>query len=721
MSKNAETPGSSLMPTVLPKDGGASMELQQRVESAWKELAVQCGIDLTEFDARAPLESRIAWAIARGLSVATILTRFSTKAQASTWDQARHNLEFAARNAMYCPPELLCVDEAITGSKEQRPGLDCVRAILRARYATVLIVFKLSRLQRHAHKMARFIEEEVVEEGLRAVSTSQGIDTAAGKGWRLLVGLHGAMDEDLLTAIGDHVREGLVSLFQKGWTTGALPIGYKPVPVPNGPLTRRGHPRTMPAVDEAAAAMIQQHARLIVGGMPLMEGRKKWRADDGPVDPRCKTGEMSYQAYYRMLIRPDYIGIREFCRKRNVWSSKLDSMQQKPRPQEEVRTFRCEELRIIDDETYLKLRQILLSKQTGPRRRRSHGEGEPERHLWDMITGLYHCPHCVDCHGKPRRFYMSGARGQYMRCSNPDCPAPAMIHRQEAAVALCADLSGRLRADRELISLVVQSFAALPPDDVEGVKSKLAAAERRERHLRQKIGDTEALLGSGDADARQRRRNQIVADERELAAAQLELLHLRRRQQGGVVNKEPITHQRVEACLAQLLELLHAAASGRLGKDLIGRGAMIVSCLVGGSVMVHSERRPGRSHWLVCGTYVPCLLRPLQEELGGHADAEPAQENGSIDRSEETPSSRPIAQVWLRQPPRVDRIADEVREMYDVNGLGFRVINNLLEKKYGEAIGSGNICAAYRRWYESRGLPLPPRRTNAGRPRRKTA
>ena len=69
-------------------------------------------------------------------------------------------------------------------------------------------------------------------------------------------------------------------------------------------------------------------------------------------------------------------------------------------------------------------------------------------------------------------------------------------------------------------------------------------------------------------------------------------------------------------------------------------------------------------------------------------------------------------EVWLRPPPRIDAIAEQARRMYDVEGLGFRKIGEML------GCGSGNACLAYQRAYEVLGLPLPERRTNSGRPRK---
>ena len=167
------------------------------------------------------------------------------------------------------------------------------------------MVFKMSRLLRTGYKSFQFINEEVVEEGLRAISTSQGIDTRNEKTWKALMYLHGMMDEMLLDTIADHCRAGLRTLFQQGFTTGAIPVGYRRVEVPNAPRTNRGLPRTAPQVDPEVATLIKQHYEWIRDGMTIKEGWRRWVAAGGPCDPRSVLKYMSYQAYRRLLLTRD--------------------------------------------------------------------------------------------------------------------------------------------------------------------------------------------------------------------------------------------------------------------------------------------------------------------------------------------------------------------------------------------------------------------------------
>jgi hypothetical protein len=99
---------------------------------------------------------------------------------------------------------------------------------------------------------------------------------------------------------------------------------------------------------------------------------------------------------------------------------------------------------------------------------------------------------------------------------------------------------------------------------------------------------------------------------------------------------------------------------------------------------------------VVHGRFTPHLLQTVSEASG----AGPLPTEGAA--AEVT--------VWLREPPRLDSIADEVRRLYEDEGLGFRTIAKRLN------IGCGNVYQAYLRYYEMRGLPVPPRRPR-GRPK----
>lgn len=252
----------------------------------------------------------------------------------------------------------------------RRKGLDRIKQVLKETSASVLLGFKVSRIFRKAYRGLAFFTEEVVEQNKRAISVSQGIDTAQ-KDWKLMATMHGLSDEMLLDTIADHVHSGLKNFFREGYVTGPLTVGYEPEGVPNAPLTNNGKPRTMPRVTAWVAEMITQHYTWIAERMSIKEGWRRWKRDGGPKDPRSTSPFMTYSSYRRMLSNPRYTGRWAFGRKRSRWNNGKDYNMQVLMPDTEVTPFECDELRIVSDELFNKVQLVLAEntgREPGPRR-----------------------------------------------------------------------------------------------------------------------------------------------------------------------------------------------------------------------------------------------------------------------------------------------------------------------------------------------------------------
>ncbi len=680
----------------LSDAGRLNPELARKVNQWWLNAAGNAQVDLEGFDPDAPLHERTACALERDLVIGAIYARFSSKQQHSTEDQIRECVIWAARNGILVPPELISVDEAVTGRQLRRDGLERMKQILRGRYASVLLVFKASRLFRQAFKGYQLIQEEVVEEGLRAVSVSQGIDTADKKSWKIQLQTHGLLDDLLLDAIADHVRAGLTGLFLKGWTTGALGVGYRPKELPHAPLTNRGLPRTIPEVDPAAADLIQQHARWLLEGMNITEGLRRWRKAGGPCDPRSTTGQMSYGPYRRLFENERLTGRWEFGRKRNQFSTKLDSVKQIEQPNSEVSFYQCEELRILDDETFLALRKLLRGRKTGPRGPRQTKQAQ----LWDLTTEFFLCAHCSQSDA-PVRFYQAGAKGQSMRCKNGDfCPCTSAVRREDAVRAICEKLTELIARDRELIEEVVCRSCEWDAQGDDDLRRRVTTAENTVRTLTRRIDDLYELSGQGSDADRREVLAKIRAVQSERTAAQVEVTRLNKVLDGTAAT---LSAEDVRSLLADFTTLLERGAAGELGEDAIYKALSVFRNLTGGRIFVHVEQRPGRKRTNVRGVFQPQLLQTVQSQ-------------GSPNASAPTPSA-PEVSVWLRQPPRLDAIAERVHQLIDVDGQSYRAAAATLQAE-GHNVNSGNVWYSYRRWYEMQGQPVPDQDYNNGQPRK---
>ncbi|MEQ8786072.1 MAG: recombinase family protein [Pirellulaceae bacterium] len=681
----------------LPPAGSADNSLARKVHEWYMEAALKAGTNLDGFDPDAPLAVRLAWALRASLVIALAYVRFSSKQQHSDEDQLRANVVYAAQNGMYIPPEYVCVDKAVTGRRLRRVGLDRAKHILTERLASVLLVFTLSRLFRRSYEAYKFVQEEVVENGLRAIAVAQSIDTADERSWKLKFQVHGIMDEMLLEAIAEHCREGLIGLHLKGWITGALGVGFRRREISDAPLTNRGLPRTVPEIDPEAAELIRRHARLHLDGMLLREGWRRWLAAGGPCDPRSTTGRMTCSAYRRLWSNIRLTGRWEFGRKRNQFSTKLDYTRQIERPDHEVATFCCEELRILDDETYLALQAWLRTLKTGPRGPRTNRDVQ----LWDLTTDMFHCAHC-STPDKPIRYYQTGAHGKGMQCKHGDlCPCKSAVRREEAVRAVCEKLAEVIARDAALVEDVICRSRERDAHGDDDLRREIASKESTVRTLSRRIDDLYDLAGQGSEDDRKEILSRIRSAQTERAAAQLDLARLTKVLERST---STLTSEDVRRSLTEVSTLLQDAAAGNLGDESVYKALAIFRRLTGGRIWVYVERRKGRKRTNVRGTFRLHLIRAIKEHGGAIA-------------CDETPGDE--ITVWLRKPPRLDAIAERVHLLIDIEGQSYREAAKVLQSE-GYGVNSGNVWYSYRRWYEMQGLPAPKRPYNNGNERRKS-
>lgn len=673
----------------LSAAGAVNDVLAREIHQWWQESAQTAGINLVGFDPDAPLGERIAWALALGLLIGTVYTRFSSKRQHSTSDQVRTCVQDASRKRIYCPPELVSIDEAQRGYRARRDGLDRMLLILKSRHATVLLVFKASRLYRQAFKGYQLIQQEVVEEGLRAISVTQGIDTADTKAWKMLFQVHGIVDDLVVEATADHVRAGLKGLFNRGYTVGAIGVGYRRKELPNAPVTNRGLTRTVPEIDADAAQRIVEHWKLILGGMPILKAWQKWVAEGGPFDPRSTKGYMTYPAYRRMLSRIAYTGRWEFGRKRNDFSTKKDYTRQIEQPDSEVEVCLCEELRIVSDADFIAMQRLLADLVKGPQGPRRH----KERQLWDLVVDVFWCSVCNE------RCYQCGAAGKMMQCKKGYlCPCKSAVNRREAVCAICHQLCKLIQEDAELIEQVVCCAQELDAAGDDKLQTNIAGLERKLAAQASRINDLYELAGQGNDDDRKEVMGRIRAAQSERAAARHELSRL---QQAMARTVATITPEAIRQILAEFEELLMNAAIGNLGPEALDKTVLIFRRLVGQRVWIHVEKRFSRKRTNIRGVFRPHLIQGVREVTG-----QVQADTGSTSQ----------VSVWLREPPRLDAIAERVHELIDIERFSHRAAAKQLQVE-GHNVNSGNVWYSYRRWYEMQGLPVPTLPYNNGNER----
>jgi hypothetical protein len=670
----------------LPLAGSASSALAALVHSTWVEQARQAGICLKTFPASGTLADRIAWAVGQGLDIGCVLSRYSTDMQQSTDNQVYDCVYFAARNRIYTPAEYVCVDEGVTGKQTRRDGLDRVKMILAEKMARILLVFKVSRLFRVGYKGARFIQEEVVDEDLRAISVSEGLDTA-NPDWRSRLGLQGIIDENTLTVNTDFARSANRKRFRQGYAMGAATLGYQREVIPDAPPTRSGKPSCRDVIDPQVAALIVQHFEWIRDGMPVTEGWYRWVTEGGPVDKRSKSGHMSYPAYRRMLSNKRYMGHWEYGRRRSKWSNKRDYVRQVLQPDSEVEVRIEERLRIVSDELFMAVQERLAKHPRGSTKR-----SKRPKQLCDLVLDCFFCAACSTPE-RPIRFQVAGSKCTDMRCGNKKiCRKRTYVRRDQALGFVLEKLQALLLEDTELVDQVAQATQTHDAEGEDQLRAELGRLQQRLTAMHRKIDDLIELAGQGSPADRAQVKSKIKEAQTVRASLQAGIAQLESALQKGT---RGVTAQQVRETLANLSQLLADAAAGNLGSDLIYQAAAAFRQLVGGRIMVHAVPRPGRKRGTLKAVFQPTLLNTVRAklELPPSPELKPA----------------PEFEVFLRPVSKDDRLSDRVYHLIAHEGLSHGQVVKVLQAE-GETVQKGQVRRMWQQYFILRGLPVPERK-----------
>jgi site-specific DNA recombinase len=664
------TQPSSRSPRPGPEVGGGPLRDQNQL--AIDRLAA-------EFHARLPRQ--------QARQIGAIYARYSSRYQDSIADQVRTLLEAAVAQRIFVPRDSICFDLATRGTKERRPGLDRLRSLLAQKAPDVLLVFATNRLFRKTYKALQFVEEEVVERGIRCVFLKSGIDTADGDRWRMLLQVHAMTDESVVGMYAAHVRSAHEGLFDRGLVCGTIPFGYRGRELP-GQLTKRHQPRRALEVDPAAAPWVERAFRWFVDdGLALAEIVRRFNGDPQvPPSPKGTTGRWTHGSIRYLLANPRYRGCWAYGAAENRWQSKKDYVRRVPRDRP-LRSAQWEPLRIVADAVWYRAQSRLAEADRSAAGRKPKG-GDP-RSRPRLLHGLFACP------THDRILYVGGAHGQWLVCQA--CrqlpadrrPLYSLLPRALALTLTCRALAELVRGDAPLVAAVIaacrreaEALQRPDPDRLHGLTSRAEALRRQIDFILSNSGDTETDRQESAVKLRELRRQRagLVAEIEALEAA---------RARPAVVPTEAEVRQ-----LLAGLEAILTSAGGHEGAEEGARVRQIIDLLTGGRIELVQRGEP-RAHrgWLQ-GRFRLRLPEGLVESLTGAAA--PAG-----------PEGRLVA-IDYRAPTPSEARADRVKELYD-RGMPITAIAAEL------GIRRNLAARALDRWFERAGLPRPD-----GRSRRAT-
>ena len=619
-------------------------------------------------------------------AIGSCYARYSSRFQKSIGDQVRTLFEAALELGIFIPREHIYFDMAVRGYQDRRPGLTSLREAIKRKEFDVFLIFTTSRLFRRTYKALQFVEEELVERGIRGIFLKSGIDTADGDNWRTMFQMLAAMDEAMVRMYAAHVRASHEGLFIRGMICTSLPLGFTGEEVP-GEYTKRQRPRRRIIVDPDDSPWIVRIFRwYVVDGKSIDEIARELNDDpEAPAPAKSLTGLWTHALVRKHLMNPCYRGYWVYGAAETKWSGDKDYAQRVPRP-EPLKSGQFENLRIVSDKLWYKAQDLLAKEISKSGRKPKDGDGKSRPRL---LRGLFLCLE----HG--RQLVVGGAYGRVLFC--PLCrvikaekrPLFTHLNRALAVRRTCEKMAELVRADDQLVAEIVaecqrEAEAAQEPDpamlgrlraQAEKLAGKIAFNRRNPGDTEQEQAETEKLLKELRAE-----RAKALADLAAYDAAQKRVV-------------VPPTPEKVLEMLADLGQILISAANAETDEEM-RTARRIIDELTGGRIdLFQMGERKAQRGWLQ-GRFKVRLLSFLLERVTG------VQSSGTEEGVEVV--------IDYREPPEVEALSERAKELYDQGLMNAQIAKVLSRTR-------SYVTKLLKFWFESRGLVMPD-----GRSRRAT-
>jgi site-specific DNA recombinase len=292
---------------------------------------------------------------------AAIYARISTDRQnpLSIDDQIRKCREFGERQGWLVIDQHVYADEAISGTTDDRPGLQRLLLALKSQPCSfeVLLVDDTSRLSRKTRD-ALEIFERLSFAGVRLVAISQGIDSQNEQA-DLLVQVHGMVDSLYVKELATKTRRGMEGTLLRGMHAGGRCFGYRNVPIEDATHNdEHGRPMIVGvrlAVSEDEAQIVRRIFALYAAGASLKRIAKLLNGE-GVKSPRPQHGRTSQSwcpSSIRVLLRNDrYRGCVIWGKTRKIRSADTGRKVYRRREKSEWVMREFPEQRIVSDELW---------------------------------------------------------------------------------------------------------------------------------------------------------------------------------------------------------------------------------------------------------------------------------------------------------------------------------------------------------------------------------
>jgi site-specific DNA recombinase len=630
-------------------------------------------------------------------------SRYSSEHQReeSITDQQRKCHESAKSNGHAIAPELEFYDQAVSGTKLHREGLDKMLAAAEAGKFSTLYFYSVSRLARESVISMPLLKKLVHVHRVRIISVTEGIDSSRD-GWELLASILGVMAERYVKDLGVSSFRGQEGAILAGFSVGDHCFGYKSVPIAgseNGRKGRNAKPHMTYVIDERTAPWVFRIFHWFVVELRSVRWiTRELNRLGAPKDHRSTTKTWHHQQVTDLLKRTKYVGKWPWGQMQNVRDPFTGKVSQENRPAEECEKWTRDftHLRIISDEVMAAAQARLGANERKQEQRRQpdgrlagSATGNSQTHPRHLLSGLLRCELCGAA------YHVTGAGARYMHCPNYAkgvCTNKTQVRRDLAERMILDAISQRIIANQAWQQAVFDYTLATWRREAEQQPSDLQNAEKALADVKRKIKRLLDMIEGGSEEPDLNERLAQRSKERDALANQCQQLQA----SAGAPRPEP-TLDWVAQQIEELSKTLHSEGPA---------AALALRNLVGGQVVVREVQRPGRQRHLAQGNLI---LRSSQVARSAGLPAD-GLASGSC-----TGVNDLMEEVVLdfREPETETQIADQVKALWD---------EGLTQDEIAARVGWNRnlVTKALAWWHRQRGLEPPDGRSCRKRLKRPT-
>ena len=349
-----------------------------------------------------------------------IYARYSSENQSekSIDDQVRVCKNYCKEHDMVISEEHIYVDEAISGSIINRPGLQALEKSAESKEFEAVVVDDLSRLSRSNHQMLTLVLKFNYLQ-VKLISVSDGIITGDDNA-KLGIQVRGLINELYLDDLKKKTIRGLEGQKLRGFSTGEKVYGYLSKPVGEPKTNSKGiikYEGRVHVINPDEADIVKRIFKEFIAGKSIRKIAIDLNKDRVPTS-KCYKGGWNTSTVSRILKKEKYIGIWDWKKSKTIRDPMTGKKKSIPRPKnEQLKIFR-EDLIIIDKDIWDKAQKRWSELQgTWPVSKKKKAFYQQKSYIHTspiyLFSGLLKC-HC--CGGAI--VLISGKGSGYYGCYN---------------------------------------------------------------------------------------------------------------------------------------------------------------------------------------------------------------------------------------------------------------------------------------------------------------